>query len=410
MGILWMLATWPVVATMSINYGKWGVEGPATLLMLVFCFLLLPEIIKEFPSLRQDRLARIAAMLILPSILAWKYFEGFHIFGNPYSMRRFWLYAAMPFFYLGARSFFEIYGASQLQQIYLFRLLAITFAILIISYFKLIFSIPETPWKDLPIYWHIRHMNYDLVIATGVLTLFLSQSEKIHAKIIYTIAFLVVGYYSAWSGGRGGTLAILMFFLLLWTLGIAGQHRRILIIIPMCSLLAGGIIAAIYDQSALFGSQFSRFMSESASGITSGRTAIWAEALHILFSDPIATFFGFGPDAVLRLTIGRWTGIAMAHNTIVQWLMEFGLLGTLPLVAILLRFTIKAFRIARSNTYDDTARITSALLLSLFAFSMTDGLLYHLAPMAMILMMLAYVSAQQRLQAGQQENSTRPRT
>lgn len=409
MGILWMLATWPVVATMSINYGKWGVEGPATLLMLVFCFLQLPEIIKEFPSLRQDRLARITAMLILPSILAWKYFEGFHIFGDPYSMRRFWFYAAMPFFYLGARSFFEIYGAYRLQQVYSAKLLAIAFAILLISYFKLIFSIPETPWKGLSIYWHIRHMNYDLVIATGALTLLLSQSKKISGKILYAIAFLVVGYYSAWSGGRGGTLTILLFFFLLWSFGIAGR-RHILVALPLCSLLAGAVVAAVYDQSALFGSQFARFMSESASGITSGRTAIWAEALHILYSDPIATFFGFGPDAVLRLTIGRWTGIAMAHNTIVQWLMEFGLLGTLPLVAILLRFTIKAFRIARSNTYDDTARITSALLLSLFAFSMTDGLLYHLAPTVMILMMLAYVSAQQRQQAGQQGNSTRSRT
>lgn len=392
-GWLLALASWPVVATMQWNHFGWGVDGIATLLMLGFCLCMGPEVLRGLNELRKDRVARLGVLILLPSIAAWYYFQGLNVFsGAPESMRRFWLYLVMPAFFVGAREWFAATGDAGIRRVFIARSVTVLLAAIAITYAMIVAGSSRFRHDGLPVYWHIRHFNYDLVLLAGFAIYLMARAKAVWQTAACVLACVAIGYFTAWSGGRGGMLATVLVFVFLLVFG-AMRRREPAIWLAAGAMLLGGLLVVVAGHDQLFERQIQKLASASASTVTSGRTGIWLSAVEKLITTPESALFGFGPDATLRVGIGHWNKIAMAHNSIVQWLFEFGFLGAPILIAAFARATKNAVIVLRHSASTPLAKIMSALLLAVLVFSMTDGLLYHLVPLVMVLMMCAYLAA-----------------
>ena len=395
-GWLLVLASWPVVASMRWNNFGWGVDGMTTLLMLVFCLNMAPEMRAGLAELRHDRVARLGLLILLPSAVAWYYFQGLSVInGSPEAMRRFWLYAVMPAFFVSARAWFVALGEAGIQRIFVARAATVCLAAASIVHAMMLAQTTHLPHGGLPVYWHIRHFNYDLVLLAGFAVLLMARAATPLQVIGCGVACTVIGYFTAWSGGRGGMLAtaFLFAFLLIFR---AMRWRDRAIWLACLTMLFGGVLVVAAGHDQLFARQVHKLAVASASTVTSGRTGIWMAAFEKLFSTPESALFGFGPDATLRVGIGHWHAIAMAHNSVVQWLFEFGVLGAPILIAIFARAAMNAVAVLRKTDTSQQAKVMASLLLSVLLFSMTDGLLYHVAPLVMVLLMCAYLAAVRR--------------
>lgn len=395
-GWLFALASWPIVASMKWNNFGWGVDGMATLLMLGFCLSMAPEMRAGLAELRHDRVARLGLLILLPSAVAWYYFQGLSVInGSPDEIRRFWLYAVMPAFFVSARAWFVALGEVGIQRIFVARAATVCLAAAAIVHAMVLAQTTHLPHAGLPVYWHIRHFNYDLVLLAGF-AVFLMARATTPLQLIGCVAVCIaIGYFTAWSGGRGGMLAsaLLFSFLLIFR---AMRWRDRAIWLTGLAMLLGGVLVVAAGHDQLFARQVQKLAVASAGTVTSGRTGIWMAALEKLFATPESALFGFGPDATLRVGIGHWRAIAMAHNSIVQWLFEFGVLGAAILIAIFARATSNAITVLKDAATSQQAKVMAALLLAVLVFSMTDGLLYHVAPLVMVLLMCAYLAAVRR--------------
>jgi O-antigen ligase len=96
----------------------------------------------------------------------------------------------------------------------------------------------------------------------------------------------------------------------------------------------------------------------------------------------------------MRMTVRIRTGfppVVQPHNTIVQVLIEFGLVGLVlfsALASIVIR-RMAAVLLARSVPKD--IRMTAALLTVLLPYMLVDGILYYSIPLIMVMFLTAYL-------------------
>src|SRR5690606_12688160 len=70
-----------------------------------------------------------------------------------------------------------------------------------------------------PVYRHLRHFNYDLMLAIGGVA-FLYSEGRIRLKFFLLICF-VLFFFSIWSGGRGQLVSVFVFMALLLVSGMS---------------------------------------------------------------------------------------------------------------------------------------------------------------------------------------------
>ena len=161
----------------------------------------------------------------------------------------------------------------------------------------------------------------------------IQESPKKYLKIIYAAALVVIILMILMTGSRGGLLSVLMF-LISYNI-VSGMFKRAsavfgtaIILIGLFFILKSYLPADLYD----------RMFSASNYTTGSGRTGVW----EILFKNvvPNMGIFGLGPGCVpikLFTYYGRLKGV---HNTYLNMLCEFGILG-LPAFLLMIVSVIK---------------------------------------------------------------------
>lgn len=183
------------------------------------------------------------------------------------------------------------------------------------------------------------------------------------------------------TGSRGALLSWILFVVLL-----AGLSRaRLRAAVTGVLVLASCAVAVWYlDRSGILASPniFGRIANEAAGteSLDASRLKIWLSSLQQITVHPL---FGSGPE-------GYWLSgccdrrIMQAHNFVLQFLMEFGLVGCGILMLLALRAvkglggiagTIDAAMATPAN------RVLTCLLASFLAYSLIDQMMYHLVPL-----------------------------
>ncbi|QHQ35605.1 O-antigen ligase family protein [Algicella marina] len=259
--------------------------------------------------------------------------------------------------------------------------------------FLLIFYIlyigdPALNWKGGPIgYWHVRIWGMFLAAAIAVgVGLTLRNPNRGERIALWSVIAVLIGLLF-WSGSRAPILG----------LGIAGimtfalfPRRTLPALLPL--VLAGGVGIALsflpeVPNSAygVLNSLEETVASEDVDGSSGGRVTMWRDALVLVAERPL---FGHGFDQYRFVNFGRFEWALQPHNELINFLVQSGVIGSLLIVFVALRFWVKALlRVRRS---DSAARIGAFTALNtLIVISFFDGSLYHPQPLTLAALLAA---------------------
>lgn len=387
---------------LTLRYSSIRTNEFTAYLQLAFALTLLPESLREFrASLNTSPVVRFAALCLLVSVVGWCL-----LFIPLVERSRTLVYAVQPLFLAAAIAWFRRLQGDGLRTLFYFKLFSVLVALLIISHFLM--TLPETVDKMVvkgspPVYRHLRHLNYDLAVVFS-LGLLLLAAECRTSQVLQVVAYVVIGYFSIWSSGRGQFLSMAIFLSLIVGFKVMNP-RGTAMMRPLLAFVAGGVLVFAVDATYLvFDTLRYSAALESVNRMSAGRLDIWEQSLRQLHESWVV---GFGPDGFLYW----WAAVSSAnivqpHNFVVQWLLEFGVIGAAGLMALLGKLLLLCLGEMRNARGTTAPAIVSALLVSLVIFALFDGNFYHGIPLAMFLLLAAYlvsVSGKGRAEVGKGE-------
>jgi O-antigen ligase len=243
--------------------------------------------------------------------------------------------------------------------------------------------------REPPIYRDSRHFNYDHVVVLALTVYFASLSKSRIEAFAWFAAGVVIGYVLMWSGGRSAIGALALFLL------VAGFSKAIawrVVFASAIALVVSLALVVLTSRAGLLFGQMGR-LSEGADVVASGRLDLWAGILGVWSENWASLVFGYGPDAVrmvARAEIG-YPPWVQAHSAIVQALIEFGLVGLSLVLLVIFIIARRALTVLRSSIAPRDVRVTAALLVSLGAYMLVDGIIYHAIPLIMVMILTAYL-------------------
>lgn len=202
---------------------------------------------------------------------------------------------------------------------------------------------------------------YSAIITTamsGILVLLSNQGKKSRAiALVLTVLLLV--YCGLLSVSKTFLLVAVCLFLF-WGADLMFQKGKlsakltmiVITIVAICFLLSSTVFTDLIDVAL---SRFSR--DANLSDFTTGRTDLWLNYLRALGSDPKLLLFGSGYTKVE-------VGGRASHNTIIQMVYQFGLVGSVFLVSWIVCFV----RTLLADMRRSRVRLAQVAILLLGAF------------------------------------------
>jgi O-antigen ligase len=182
------------------------------------------------------------------------------------------------------------------------------------------------------------------------------------------------------TGSRGALLSWLLFVLLMCCFSLARVRAALHGLFALA--LSSGLVWYL-DHSALLRSPniFARIGSQQS--FDSGRLRAWQVSLEQIMARPL---FGSGPEGFWLSGLSDCCGrtILQAHNFVLQFLLEFGLVGCGIAVLLAARAIQRmggrtgATKLAFATHGN---RLLGCLLASFLAYSLIDQMMYHVLPL-----------------------------
>ena len=166
--------------------------------------------------------------------------------------------------------------------------------------------------------------------ALGALLLVIFKGSK--RKVINIILSVVLVFCGATSLSKS-FLICLVVLLVLWIISMLPKTpaKAFSALLVICVLGGAVVLSGVADD--LWGQYLARFGGASdISSLTTGRTDFWAEYLKYFWEHPLSFLFGQGYTSVLVATYGS------SHNTILQAIYQFGVVGTVILLVWIIAF------------------------------------------------------------------------
>src|SRR5690606_36180472 len=153
--------------------------------------------------------------------------------------------------------------------------------------------------SDPPIYRHLRHLNYDLGLIIP-LTFYFFCVRKKRTDIPYYVLFVLLGYFTVWSGGRGQWLSLVVFCLLV-AASRPSTSRLKQLSVPAACFILGATLVFVLGETQVVSNTVSRTLgSQSIDMLSEGRVNIWVYLVQQLIEHD-RLWFGMGPEGVLAL-------------------------------------------------------------------------------------------------------------
>lgn len=238
-------------------------------------------------------------------------------------------------------------------------------------------------FSHFPFTGHARHAGYNMMVACiAGATLWMSSREKMSGMAANALGLFLVGACLIWLGGRGSMLSVVLAVLIVacitrQQLNISARRVWLLMGIVALALLAAEL-AAQFRFNGLYNSFARSLAADDLNRLSSSRLAIWADALSKLEGHWL---MGLGSQAYLFLPDKLARKTSMPHNMVVQFLVEWGVVGTLLFLALLARYLRSGFvslRQLKDGMVDKWYLLGSAIVvLALMLHGLTDGTFYH---------------------------------
>jgi len=193
----------------------------------------------------------------------------------------------------------------------------------------------------------------------------LRRTGSLFRQSVYYIAALVCAFLIFLSGSRG---AIGGFAIILTLFALHYRRKMALFVIPLLVISASYVVPQILAYAP------ERFVEHVASLETALRPMLREQGIHRFRERPIQGW-GLGSVSDTRAEVcPRFIGF---HNAYLNWLVEFGTLGFLIVMIVLLYTFLRVWRLAlfraRTQYIKDAAWFVAAYLTSLFVWNYFDG-------------------------------------
>lgn len=298
-------------------------------------------------------------------------------------------YVVQPLFVFAACAWFRWAGELGLRTVYHAKLWATIGAVVYLFAMLWLASVPDLDWRQaarLPIYRNIRHLGYDLAVVASLGALF--WVARPHAyRIANWLLFGGIGYVSLWAAGRGQILAWICFVALATNI-FSHRIERKSMVAPFVAYCMGGLVLWVTAPD-LVSWLFGRSITGSIDSVSAGRIQIWLDTLALASADWPNGIVGLGPDAFTRHGVAR--GLVQPHNSILQALLEFGLVGVIVVCVLMADFLGRIGLLLRDASSSVMLRGAIAATWALMLYSLVDGIFYHASPFLACMLLIAFI-------------------
>ena len=211
--------------------------------------------------------------------------------------------------------------------------------------------------------------------------------------------FLLLIYQTQSRAGLLGAVAAIGITLLLMVL--RKSRKAFLIALLAAPLLFAGMLGGLWAGSAMFRERMqpvAGFLAQCSSGnfeFTDSRPQAWLDTLPMIADRPV---FGFGPgnygqiyEEYRKRVLAVRVEMVHAHNEYLELLAEYGLVGGVLVLCVLISISVQMIRLIRTSPRPYHA-LPAAALLGALAGTAVHGFFdfeLHIFPNAMMLALLA---------------------
>ena len=236
---------------------------------------------------------------------------------------------------------------------------------------------------------HVRQLGFYGIALSGLCAGLLSTAAKRRGRFIYFVLAVIGFAWTDLSGGRAAFAAGLAGCMLVATLAPAERKRTSALYLLTAFFLAMPL-SLIYVPDPLWWGLPSilgrLFGFHSAMEFTTGRLFWWMGAWRGFLASPM---IGHGEGQFLyEVGDGRWNH---PHNSILQFLYQWGLIGTTSVMVIAAPIVASIGRAVREMP--DVALPATGALAGLLLMSLLEGSLYHGFPVMVVVVCLAILAS-----------------
>lgn len=241
-------------------------------------------------------------------------------------------------------------------------------------------------WMTFPVYWSARiYGGHQFAGCVAALALLALPAKHRRWHLLLALAAVLVWTGLAWSGSRAAAVGMAAT-LGLWFWRGSPHDRRVLLrwvpILALLGLLFSHPLGTPYPQLGWRDALDRTVQATSVEAVSSERSKFWTVAWEHVSQSP---WTGHGADGY-RFIHPKQNG-SQPHNVLLQWLLEYGLLGTIPLGLLLLRGLRPLLPIRSiSASTDRPSPVWAAALAGASVYGLLEGVFYHMAifmPVAM---------------------------
>lgn len=230
-----------------------------------------------------------------------------------------------------------------------------------------------------PAYWSARLFGaHQFAGCLATLALLLKPPSSKPLKLLTVAAALIVWTGLAWSGSRAPALGLAVALAVWFWRGSSAERRFLLRSVPALSLAALALsypLGTPYPQLGWWDAFTRTAQATGLDSVSSDRTRFWSVTFDHALTSP---WIGHGADNYLYIQ-PKQNG-NQPHNALLQWFLEYGLFGAMPIVLLLLRgilgfFTSRPLPDMQVRPFQSWA---AASLVGALVYSLFDGVFYHM--------------------------------
>lgn len=209
------------------------------------------------------------------------------------------------------------------------------------------------------------------------------------------LSFLLVSIGSGmcfWSGGRAGVGGLGVAIVV--AVALAPTELRFRAVLRLLAASGTGLLIsnvwipdARYGVSRIFEATFAN--SDGLNGFTSNRLLMWQQSLELISARPL---LGYGLGQFKFLVPSAMNTFTHPHNSLIQFLFQWGIIGTAAVVFMILPAFRKIGSIFKGEGIV-SEQIALSLLAGHFSMSLIEGNLFHVYPMSIVALALATLAS-----------------
>ena len=247
---------------------------------------------------------------------------------------------------------------------------------------------PDFDWRGVGIgVTNIRQLGFYGITLVGI-ALGLGAASRGWRRRLAALSSAFGFWLTIVSGSRVAFVAAIVAGIVVGVLSERKQRAPLAVLITLALATA---IPASYLLVPHESWGFDRIIDRSFSGdsvdeYASGRLAIWKETGAAILESPL---LGHGEGQFRSQIASAGNGLNHPHNALLQFLYQWGLIGTAAL-ALMLTSTIRNLRNPRST---DVRLASIGTATGLLAMAMLEGSLYHTYPVMIVILCLVIANA-----------------